>query len=239
MTNRIEQGGNFQLEKESVSEKLEDSLKHIVPLSFGEEVGNSVSHGVAALLFIFLLPFTAVYMYAIGGTSHAIGGAIYVISILLMFLTSTLYHSMAHNTPHKYIMRLLDHSFIFVAIAGTYTPVAISVVGGTWGIVTLSIQWGAAILGILYKILSPKVKPKVSLAFYLIMGWMVVMFSPVIIASTDWMFWLMLGSGGLAYTAGTWFYAQKTRKYFHMIWHFFIVAASILHYIGIVFYIQP
>ena len=232
-------GRDFPLEKESVTEKLEDSLKHIVPLSFGEEIGNSVSHGAAALLFIFLLPFTAVYMYIQGGAPHAAGGSIYVISILLMFLTSTLYHSMAHNTQHKYIMRLLDHSFIFVAIAGTYTPVAISVIGGTWGIITLIIQWGAAALGILYKTLSPKVKPKVSLAFYLVMGWMVVMFSPLIIANTDWMFWLMLGLGGIAYTAGTWFYAQKTRKYFHMIWHFFIVAASILHYIGIVFYIHP
>src|SRR5699024_4569222 len=102
--------------KEEVSTRIERTLKNVVPLTFGEEVGNAVSHGVAAIIFIFLLPFTAVYMYLEGGMSHAAGGSIFVISMLLMFLTSTLYHSMEHNTNHKYVMRLLDHSFIYVAI---------------------------------------------------------------------------------------------------------------------------
>ncbi|WP_411843361.1 PAQR family membrane homeostasis protein TrhA [Salinicoccus sp. HZC-1] len=224
--------------EERTAKKLEGSLRNIVPLSFGEEVGNSVSHGVAALLFIFILPFTSVYMYGTGGALHAVGGSIFVISILLMFLTSTLYHSMAHNTHHKYIMRLLDHSLIYIAIAGTYTPVALSVIGGKWGIITLIIQWAAAILGILYKVFSPNVNAKVSLAFYLIMGWMAVIFFPVIITNTHWMFLLMLALGGVAYTVGAWFYAQKTRKYFHMIWHFFIIVGSVMHYIGIVFFIH-
>lgn len=224
-------------EQKDMSDKIEKSLKKIVPLTFGEEVGNSVSHGVAALLFICLLPFTAVYMYISGGTVHAVGGSIYVISILLMFLTSTLYHSMAHNTQHKYIMRLLDHSFIYVAIAGTYTPIALSVIGGTWGIITLAIQWSAAVLGILYKVLSPKVNEKVSLAFYLVMGWMAVIFAPQVINGTGWTFVILILAGGLSYTLGAWFYAQKTRNYFHMIWHFFIIIASLLHYAAIVFFI--
>ncbi|MFD2830720.1 PAQR family membrane homeostasis protein TrhA [Corticicoccus populi] len=224
-------------EQKDMSDKIEKSLKKIVPLTFGEEVGNSVSHGVAALLFICLLPFTAVYMYISGGTVHAVGGSIYVISILLMFLTSTLYHSMAHNTQHKYIMRLLDHSFIYVAIAGTYTPIALSVIGGTWGIITLVIQWSAAVLGILYKVLSPKVNEKVSLAFYLVMGWMAVIFAPQVINGTGWTFVILILAGGLSYTIGAWFYAQKTRNYFHMIWHFFIIIASLLHYAAIVFFI--
>ncbi len=230
--------GDILMEKEKMTRKLEGSLRNIVPLSFGEEVGNSVSHGVAALLFIFMLPFTAVYMYADGGALHALGGSVFVISILLMFLTSTLYHSMAHNTQHKYIMRLLDHSLIYIAIAGTYTPVALSVIGGTWGIITLIVQWAAAVLGILYKVLSPKVNSKVSLTFYLVMGWMAVIFFPAIIVNTHWMFLLMLALGGVAYTVGAWFYAQKNRRYFHMIWHFFIIAGSTLHYIGIVFFIH-
>ena len=229
---------NLYWKKQGMGEKLGGSLKHIVPLSFGEEVGNSVSHGVAALIFIGLLPFTSVYMYVQGGTMHAVGVSVYVISILLMFLTSTLYHSMAHNTQHKYIMRLLDHSLIYVAIAGTYTPIALSVIGGTWGVVTLIVQWAAAVFGILYKVLSPKVNSKVSLGFYLVMGWMAVIFFPHIFNNTNWMFLLMLVLGGVSYTVGAWFYAQKTRKYFHMIWHFFIVAASFLHYVGIVFYIH-
>lgn len=223
--------------KEEVSTRIERTLKNVVPLTFGEEVGNAVSHGVAAIIFIFLLPFTAVYMYLEGGMSHAAGGSIFVISMLLMFLTSTLYHSMEHNTNHKYVMRLLDHSFIYVAIAGTYTPIAISVVGGTFGLVILIVQWAATILGILYKVLAPVVNEKVSLAIYLIMGWSAVAFIPSIISGTSWVFIGLIILGGLAYTAGAWFYAQKTRKYFHMIWHFFIIIAAICHYTAIVFYI--
>ncbi|MBF0753994.1 MULTISPECIES: PAQR family membrane homeostasis protein TrhA [Jeotgalicoccus] len=223
--------------KEEVSTRIERTLKNVVPLTFGEEVGNAVSHGVAAIIFIFLLPFTAVYMYLEGGMSHAAGGSIFVISMLLMFLTSTLYHSMEHNTNHKYVMRLLDHSFIYVAIAGTYTPIAISVVGGTFGLVILIVQWVATILGILYKVLAPVVNEKVSLAIYLIMGWSAVAFIPSIISETSWVFIGLIILGGLAYTAGAWFYAQKTRKYFHMIWHFFIIIAAICHYTAIVFYI--
>ena len=223
--------------KEEVSTRIERTLKNVVPLTFGEEVGNAVSHGVAAIIFIFLPPFTAVYMYLEGGMSHAAGGSIFVISMLLMFLTSTLYHSMEHNTNHKYVMRLLDHSFIYVAIAGTYTPIAISVVGGTFGLVILIVQWVATILGILYKVLAPVVNEKVSLAIYLIMGWSAVAFIPSIISETSWVFIGLIILGGLAYTAGAWFYAQKTRKYFHMIWHFFIIIAAICHYTAIVFYI--
>lgn len=223
--------------QENVTSRIERTLKNVVPLSFGEEVGNAVSHGVAALIFIFLLPFTAIYMYVLGGISHAVGGSIFVISMLLMFLTSTLYHSMAHNTNHKYVMRLLDHSFIYVAIAGTYTPIAISVVGGTFGLVILIIQWLATILGILYKVLAPVVNEKVSLAFYLVMGWSAVLFIPTIITDTSWQFMSLIILGGVFYTVGAWFYAQKTRNYFHMIWHFFIIAAAICHYFAIVFYI--
>lgn len=221
--------------KQKAREKT--SMRGIIPLSFGEEVGNSVSHGVAALIFIMLLPFTSVYMYLEGGTAHAVGGSIYVISILLMFLTSTLYHSMAHNTQHKYIMRLLDHSFIYIAIAGTYTPIAISVIGGFWGTFTLIVQWTAALCGILYKVLSPRVSSKVSMIFYLLMGWMAVLFTPIIISGTNWVFISLIVLGGLSYTIGAWFYSQKERNYFHMIWHFFIIIASGSHYAAIVFYI--
>lgn len=222
---------------DGVSTRIERTLKSVVPLSFGEEVGNAVSHGMAALIFILLLPFTAVYMYTLGGTAHAVGGSIFVISILFMFLTSTLYHSMEHNTKHKYVMRLLDHSFIYIAIAGTYTPIAISVVGGTWGIIILVVQWTATVLGILYKTLSPVVNEKVSLAIYLVMGWSALAFIPSLIQESTWTFVGFIILGGLAYTVGAWFYAQKTRKYFHMIWHFFIIAGAICHYVAIVFYI--
>src|SRR5699024_9991864 len=181
--------------------------------------------------------FTAVYMYIEGGVEFAVGGSIYVISILLMFLTSTLYHSMAHNTKYKYIMRLLDHSFIYIAIADTYTPIAVSVIGGFWGMTSLLIQWFVVVLDVLYKVLSPRVSSKVSIIFDLVMGWMAVIFTPLIIRETGWILITLILLGGISYTVGAWFYSQKERKYFHIIWHFFIIIASGLHYAAIVFYI--
>src|SRR5699024_6861016 len=150
--------GDILMEKEKMTRKLEGSLRNIVPLSFGEEVGNSVSHGVAALLFIFMLPFTAIYMSAGGGTLHAVGGWAFVISILLTFFLSKHHHSMTNNAQLMYIMGLRAHSLLYVAIDGAYTPVGLSVIGGTWGNVELIVQWTEAVLGILYKVLSPKVK---------------------------------------------------------------------------------
>lgn len=219
-----------------VGEKLESSLRNMIPLSFGEEVGNAVTHGAAALIYIFLLPFTSVYMYQQDGALHAVGGSIFVISIIFMLLSSAIYHSMAPNSTHKYVMRLLDHSFIFIAIAGTYTPIALSLIGGWFGWTVFTIQWATAILGILYKVLSKKQSGKVSMVVYMIMGWMAVVIMPFIYDSLTFWFVFFIILGGIMYTIGAWFYAQKGRRYFHMIWHFFIILASASHYAAIVFF---
>lgn len=219
-----------------VGDTVERSLRNMLPLSFAEEVGNSVTHGVATLLFIFLLPFSAIYMYAQGGALHAFGGSVFIISIIFMFLASTIYHAMAYDSAHKYVMRVLDHSFIFIAIAGTYTPIAISMMGGTLGWVVLIVQWVMAILGILYKSLSKRQNSKVSMVIYLVMGWMAAFIIPFIYDALSFEFVLFILIGGLMYTIGAWFYAQKGRKYFHVIWHLFIILASASHYIAIVFY---
>lgn len=220
--------------KTRVGDKVERSLKNMLPLSFGEEVGNSITHGVATLIFIFLLPFSAIYMYVEGGSLHAFGGSVFIISIILMLLSSTIYHVMENNTTHKYVMRVLDHSFIFIAIAGTYTPIAISMIGGTLGWVILIVQWGIAILGILYKSLSNKQNSRVSMILYMGMGWMAVLIIPFIYDSLYFVLFILIG--GIMYTVGAWFYSQKKRKYFHMIWHIFIILGSASHYIAIVFY---
>ena len=199
-----------------------ESFKDIIPLSFGEEIGNATSHGVAALMTLFLLPYAAV--------------SIFVISIFMMFISSTVYHSMKNNTSHKYILRIIDHSMIYVAISGTYTPVLLTVVGGWLGWLVFLLLWGTTIWGILYKSISTHVNSKLSLIVYLVMGWVGIIFLPVIIIRTSWLFILFIVLGGLSYTIGAWFYAQKNRPYFHMIWHIFIVIASLFHFIGIVYF---
>lgn len=204
-------------------------------LTFGEEVANSVTHGVGFFLMLVLLPITSVYAYLHYDVTAAVGMSIFVISLLLMFLSSTIYHTMDYNSPHKYVLRMIDHSMIYIAIAGSYTPVALSFIGGRLGIGIIVLQWGITIFGILYKILAKEVNEKFSLALYLIMGWLVVFIIPTVLQKTGVLFWGFMLAGGLLYTIGAVFYKQK-RKYHHMIWHLFIFFASIFHYIAIVFF---
>ncbi|EGQ0292892.1 hemolysin III family protein [Staphylococcus pseudintermedius] len=206
------------------------------PLSFGEEVGNSVSHGVAAFIMLLTLPYAAVYSYAHHGVLMSVSVSVFVISIFLMFISSTVYHTMQQASPHKYVMRIIDHSMIYVAITGTYTPVSLVLVGGWLGWSIMIILWGTTIWGILYKAIATKVNPKLSLMIYLIMGWVGVIYLPIIISQSKWLFFIFILLGGLAYTIGAWFYAQKNRPYFHMIWHIFILIASLFHFIGILYF---
>lgn len=205
--------------------------------SFGEEVGNSVSHGVMTIITLCALPFAAVRAYLHCGIEGAVCASVFVISLLFMFLGSTLYHCMDHNSKHKAVFHILDHIFIYVAIAGTYTPVAVSVIGGWQGWLIVALQWVAVVFGILYKSLSRRSIPALSLSIYLIMGWTVVFFLPLFLrnASTG-LLWL-ISAGGILYTVGAWFYARKGFKYHHLVWHLLINLAAITHYIAIVFYL--
>ncbi|EJG1258156.1 hemolysin III family protein [Staphylococcus pseudintermedius] len=213
-----------------------ETFKEMSPLSFGEEVGNSVSHGVAAFIMLLTLPYAAVYSYAHHGVLMSVSVSVFVISIFLMFISSTVYHTMQQASPHKYVMRIIDHSMIYVAITGTYTPVSLVLVGGWLGWSIMIILWGTTIWGILYKAIATKVNPKLSLMIYLIMGWVGVIYLPIIISQSKWLFFIFIVLGGLAYTIGAWFYAQKNRPYFHMIWHIFILIASLFHFIGILYF---
>ena len=207
--------------------------------SFGEEVGNAVSHGVMSIATLIALPFAAVWAYVASGgqVQTAVGVSIFCLSIFMMFLISTLYHSMAHETRHKEVFHILDHIFIYVAIAGTYTPIAVSVIGGWQGWLIVALQWAMVIFGVFYKSLSRRSIPAVSLTIYLIMGWTVVFFFPLFWnnASTGLLSFISLG--GLLYTIGAWFYARKGFSYHHLVWHLLINLAAAAHYVAIVFYL--
>ena len=120
-------------------------------LTFSEELGNTITHGVMAAATLVLLPIGSLWGYFHGGYASATGISIFIMSLLLMFLSSTLYHAMNHNSKHKAVFRILDHIFIYVAIAGSYTPVALVIVGGWKGILIVVIQWVIVLVGILYK----------------------------------------------------------------------------------------
>jgi len=212
-------------------------LKSNIKLSFKEEIGNVITHGVMALFFVSSLPIVAIHAYSKGGVLLATGESIFIMSLFLMFLTSALYHAMDFDSQHKYVFRILDHIFIYVAIAGTYTPVALYVIGGPTGYLILAIQWGCTLAGIIYKSTAKKSIHGLSLALYLIMGWIAVLFLPQLLNNTSPTFLAFIIAGGVSYSIGAWFYTQKKRPYFHMIWHLFINIAAICHFTAIVFFI--
>jgi hemolysin III len=208
-----------------------------IRLSVGEEIGNAITHGVMAFLLLWLNPFIAIEAYKKGGYLLAASTSIFIISLFLMFIASCLYHSMAYDTKHKRVFQILDHIFIYVAIAGSYTPVALNIIGGWWGVLIMIIQWGMVLAGILYKSISIRSIPKLSVTIYLIMGWTAILFMPLILQKASPWFIFFIGLGGILYSVGSWFYSQKERPYFHFIWHIFINLAAITHFIAIVFFI--
>ena len=207
--------------------------------TFGEEIANAVSHGVMTLATLAALPFAAVWAYVhdAQGVLAAVSVSIFVISIFLMFLASTLYHSMDPSSRHKEVFHILDHIFIYVAIAGSYTPIALSVIGGWQGVVITVVQWAMVLFGIFYKSLSRRSIPAVSLTIYLVMGWTIVFFLPLFIRrASEPLLWL-IAAGGVLYTVGAWFYARKGFRYHHLVWHLLINLAVVCHFAGIVFFL--
>ena len=203
-------------------------------LSFGEEVGNAVSHGVMAVLFLFGLPFTTLYATFRYGIWGGFGVSIYMICMFLMFLVSCLYHSMHYGSNQKYIFRKLDHMMILLAIAGSYTPICIVDIHWPLGLVVIAIEWIAVVVGIILKSVWKKTHMAVSLTIYLIMGWLAILMLPDLL-KLDPLFLILIVLGGILYTIGVLFYRHPEKPYFHFIWHLFIIFAAISHFIAIVF----
>lgn len=206
--------------------------------SFGEEIGNTITHGVMGIIVLLLMPYAVIRTYNSGTMIDVIGVSVFSICLFAMFATSALYHSTKHNSLHKVVYNKLDHIAIFFAIAGTYTPISLSVVGGTEGIILVAIQWSMVIAGILIKTLMWKKSRLISVPVYLIMGWSVVIFFDSFRQSASPRLFFLVIAGGICYSLGCIFYACKFR-FSHMIFHFFINAGAALHYAGVIFFMNP
>ena len=204
--------------------------------SFEEEVGNSISHGAMALAVLGGISPAAIRAYVRIGALAAVSISIFMCSLFLMFLFSCLYHSMKEETPQKQVMQILDHIFIYFAIAGTYTPITLVVIGGWQGVVVASLQWSMVLFGILYKSIARRKIPKVSLTIYLVMGWSVVFIAPMFIRTARLGLQLLLLTGGVFYSAGAYFYAKKGKRFFHMVWHFFVNIGAVCHFLGLMIF---
>ena len=196
------------------------------------EVLNAVTHGIGVVLSI--IGFVFLLKKADSGL-HYVSFIIYGVSLLLLFLASTLYHSLIF-TKAKKVFQVFDHCSIYLLIAGTYTPYCLLYIKGTIGIVLLSIIWLAAIIGIVYKSLTlSKVKSvsKLSTIIYNVMGWAVVIALPSLYHSVGLKGLLLLVGGGVAYTVGSVFYSMKNRRYMHVVWHLFVMLGAMLMFFSI------
>ncbi|MCR4346069.1 MAG: hemolysin III family protein [Sulfuricaulis sp.] len=203
--------------------------------SFGEEVANSLSHGLALLAALVAFPVLVISAAQRGEVAGIVGASVFAATLVLLYLASTLYHALPRNRAKK-IFRILDHGAIYLLIAGTYTPFTLGVLRGSWGWTLFGLQWGLAILGIVLKSVGGVRYGKLSVAVYLAMGWLVVIAAgPVMEKVPSWgLFWLV--AGGLAYTVGVVFYALERLRYFHFIWHLFVIAGSACHFIAVLWY---
>ncbi|WP_371188699.1 PAQR family membrane homeostasis protein TrhA [Thalassotalea maritima] len=201
--------------------------------SFAEELVNSITHGVGALLSVAALTL----MIIVANDAFEMTSAIvYGTSMVLLFLASTLYHAITHQ-PTKKVLKLVDHCAIYLLIAGTYTPFMLISIKGAWGYALLSVVWTLAVVGIGFKITFKQRFPKVSLTTYLAMGWLVIIAAPQMLANVATGGLILLASGGAAYTLGAVFYAFKRLPFNHAIWHVFVLAGSICHFLAIYLYV--
>ena len=204
--------------------------------TIGEEIFNSVTHGIGVLIAIAFM--VLLIIKSQGNTPLIIANIIYGVSLMLMFLSSTLYHAIT-NTKAKQVLRYFDHSAIFICIAGTFTPIIVRVLQGAQRVGFLVAVWLIALVGIILKItifrknLQEKYK-KQSLILYVVMGWMSVLLMKNVIQISGMLSFILILSGGILYSIGVYFYAKK-RKYFHSIWHIFIILASVAQFFGIYF----
>lgn len=222
--------------KEAKESRLNRPLKQY---TLGEEVFNSVSHGVGALLALIGGSVVVTLAVVYGGAREIAACTIYAISLVLLYSMSTLYHAFPFPRV-KYVFRIFDHSTVFLLIAGTYTPfMLITLKGTTKGLVIFITVWAVAILGIILNSISVNKFAKLSLVLYIVMGWSIVFAIGNVVAALPaggvWLLFL----GGVCYTGGVAFYLAKKIKYMHSIWHLFVLAGSVLHYFCITMYVLP
>ncbi|MEK5038588.1 PAQR family membrane homeostasis protein TrhA [Sporosarcina sp. FSL K6-3457] len=199
-----------------------------------EELWNAITHGFGFLLSIPALVFLIIVGVQHGTATHVVSYTIFGASMLLLFLMSTLLHSMP--IKFKRIFSILDHSAIYILIAGTYTPFLLITIKGVLGWTLFGVIWGLAIAGILFKVFFIHRFEFVSLIFYIVMGWLILIaIKPLFIQLTIVGFGLLV-AGGLLYTVGSIFYAWRKIPYNHAIWHIFVMAGSASMYFCVLLY---
>ncbi len=217
-------------------EQLKTIPTRIYPL--GEEIMNSITHGIGAALSVAGLTILVVLAVMSGNVRQIVGFSIYGASLIILYLASTLYHSF-QKPEVKHVLKIIDHAAIYLLIAGTYTPFLLVGVQGAWGWTMLVLIWGLAILGISFKALFIDRFQKLSVLGYVLMGWLSVLIIKSLLDTIAVGGLIWLAAGGAIYTIGVIFYSLKRIPYMHGVWHLFVLGGSICHYFAVLLYLAP
>ena len=206
--------------------------------STGEEIANSIIHGLGIVLAVGGLGVLTAYESQRRDAGHLVSCSVFGATLIILYTPSTLYHAIP-NLRAKAVLRVLDHSAIFLLIAGTYTPFSLVSLRGPWGWSLFGVVWGLAVLGIIFKVTMLRRWTALSVVLYLVMGWVAILATrPMLEAIAPGGLALLL-AGGLAYTLGVVFYAWKRLPYHHAVWHAFVLAGSICHFFAVLLFVVP
>jgi hemolysin III len=215
------------------------SIKITLPrYTTGEEIANSLTHGLGIVLSITGLVVLTTFASLYGTVWHIVSCSIYGTTQILLYTASTLYHSIPLPRVQA-VLRTLDHSAIFLLIAGTYTPFTLVNLRGPWGWAMFGVIWGLAIIGIALQSILIRQKKWLTALPYLAMGWVALVGLKPLLESVAPGGLILLFAGGCAYTVGSLFYVWRRLRYHHAIWHVFVLAGSVCHFFAILFYVVP
>ncbi len=204
--------------------------------SQSEETANSISHGIGLVAALVATPFLIVHAVRQGSGGFIVGTSVFSATIIFLYFGSTLYHALPVGKA-KRVFRLIEHSAIFLLIAGTYTPFTLGVLHGAWGWSLLGVIWGLAVAGVALKARYRADHLMLFTGLYLLMGWVIVIAVDPLLARVPTAGLLWLVAGGLSYTVGVVFYATDWRlMYGHLIWHLFVIAGTTCHYFAVYWY---
>jgi hemolysin III len=202
--------------------------------SLQEEFANSITHGFGILFSIIAISLLVTFSVLNGTAIHIVSCSLFGGSILLLYTFSTLYHAFQEEKIKSWL-RTFDHIGIYFLIAGTYTPFLLLAVGGLWGWIFFGIVWSLTLFGLIFKIFYTHRFKRASLLLYLTMGWLAVFLVKPLVENLTITTLALIVSGGLSYTLGTIFYTRQQMRFAHTIWHIFVLAGTILHFIAIMF----
>lgn len=202
------------------------------------ELANSVTHGAGLALSVAGCAVLVTLAALRGSAWHIVACSVYSGTLVCLYAASTMYHSV-RSRRLKRLLRIVDHSSIYLLIAGTYTPFTLVTLRGGWGWTLFGLVWGLTACGILFKIWFVDRVPVVSTVVYVLMGWLVVIAIKPVLAMVPVPAILWLLAGGLFYTAGVGFFAWQRLPYHHAIWHLFVICGSVCHYFAVLYYVVP